>query len=58
MKNVLYASINANRERFRIGEETEMDAIKELYGYDFAEVNDKLKKAEKDKEKAEKKILS
>ena len=31
-----------------------MDAIKELFGYDFEEVNEKLEKAKKDKEKAEK----
>ena len=27
-----------------------MDAIKELFGYDFAEVNKKLEKVQKDKE--------
>ena len=56
MKSVLYASINANREQFRTEEETEMDAIKELFGYDFAEVNEKLEKVQKDKEKTEKEI--
>ena len=35
---------------------TEMDAIKELFGYDFAEVNKKLEKVQKDKEKTEKEI--
>lgn len=51
MKSVLYASINANREQFRTEEEKEMDAIKELFGYDFAEVNEKLEKAQKESEK-------
>lgn len=30
---------------------TAMDAIKELFGYDFAEVNEKLEKAQKESEK-------
>ena len=54
MKSVLHASINANRDQFKTEEEAEMDAIKELFGYDFEEVNEKLEKAQKDKEKAEK----
>lgn len=54
MKSVLHASINANRDQFKKEEEAEMDAIKELFGYDFEEVNEKLEKAQKDKEKAEK----
>ena len=53
MRDVLYASITANKDRFK-EEEKQMDAIQELFGYNIVELKDELKETKADLEKAEK----
>ena len=53
MRDVLYASITANMDRFK-EEEKQMDAIQELFGYNIVELKDELKETKADLEKAEK----